>query len=184
MKIIKIFIAIITIAQLANAQPEPFNFYLRVGNDPNMILDGAYPDRSNDKKAKGLHNKYGFGFEWKHIRIGMDLESFTEIGFTKWTYLYADYKLNSGIKNITLFGGLEISQIKRYHPDFSYDQPNNYREYTTNPLLFGVNGEIQYRKYNSFLGLGIQANIHQAEDELKPYKDYRFQVFGNIYFYL
>ncbi len=81
---------------------------MRIGNDPNMLIRGAYPDRED--KAIGMHNKYGFGFEWESVRIGMDVESFSAIGFTKWTYLYADYKVASGIRNITLFGGLEMSQ--------------------------------------------------------------------------
>ena len=58
----------------AFAQPEPFDFFVRIGNDPNMAISGAYPDRED--KAIGLHNKYGFGFEWENVRIGMDIESF------------------------------------------------------------------------------------------------------------
>lgn len=176
-----IIIILLVISQSVFAQPEPFEFFVRIGNDPNMLIRGAYPDRED--KAIGMHNKYGFGFEWESVRIGMDVESFSAIGFTKWTYLYADYKVASGIKNITLFGGLEMLQIKRHHPDFSGSNPNNYREYTINPLLFGANGEILFRKEDSHFGIGIQANIHQAEDELKPYKKFRKQVFINLYFY-
>ena len=165
----------------AFAQPEPFDFFVRIGNDPNMAISGAYPNRED--KAIGLHNKYGFGFEWENVRIGMDIESFTAIGFTKWTYLYGDYKVASGIRNITFFAGLEMSQIKRHHPDFNGKDGNNYREYTINPFLLGGNLETVYRKENSHFGFGLQANIHQAEDELKPYKKYRKQVFVNLYFY-
>ena len=113
------------------AQPEPFSVYLRGGNDPNMIISGAYPDRG-ENNVYGLHNKYGFGIEWENTRLGMDIESFSEIGFTKWTYLYFDYKINP-IKNIFLFGGIEASQIKRHHPDYR-TSIENYREYTINPL--------------------------------------------------
>lgn len=176
-----IIITLLIISQSVFAQPEPFEFFVRIGNDPNMLIRGAYPDRED--KAIGMHNKYGFGFEWESVRIGMDVESFSAIGFTKWTYLYADYKVASGIRNITLFGGLEMSQIKRHHPDFSGSNPNNYREYTINPLLFGANIEAVFRIPRSPFGIGIQANIHQAEDELKPYKKFRKQVFGNLYFY-
>jgi hypothetical protein len=175
------FILIILSGYKAFAQPEPFEFFVRIGNDPNMAISGAYPDRED--KAIGLHNKYGFGFEWENVRIGMDVESFSAIGFTKWTYLYGDYKVASGIRNITLFGGLEMSQIKRHHADFDGNDKDNYREYTTNPLLFGANGEILFRKQNSHFGIGLQGNIHQAEDELKPYKKFRKQVFINLYFY-
>ena len=177
-------ICCIAFGMIASAQPADFDFYLRVGNDPNMLMKGAYPDREESGgNVRGLHNKYGFGFEWTYIRMGMDIESFSQIGFTKWTYLYADYKLKPGIKNITFFAGLEISQIKRHHPDFDGNNRNNYREYTTNPLLFGGNLETLYRKHDSNFGFGLQANIHQAEDELKPYKNYRFQVFVNLYFF-
>tara|TARA_R110000796_G_scaffold58965_2_gene135827 strand:+ start:985 stop:1530 length:546 start_codon:yes stop_codon:yes gene_type:complete len=174
-------ICCIAFGMIASAQPADFDFYLRVGNDPNMLIKGAYPDRLD--VVRGLHNKYGFGFEFEHARIGMDLESFSEIGFTKWTYLYFDYKLSSVIRNVNFFAGLEMSQIKRHHPDFNGSDPNNYREYTINPLLFGGNLEAVYRKDDSHFGFGLQANMHQAEDELKPYKKFRFQVFGNLYFY-
>jgi hypothetical protein len=187
------FILITLSGYKAFAQPEPFEFFVRIGNDPNMAISGAYPDRED--KAIGLHNKYGFGFEWENVRIGMDVESFSAIGFTKWTYLYGDYKIiidhtltipiigDVTIRNVNLFGGLEISQIKRHHPDFDGNNRNNYREYTTNPLLFGANGEILFRKENSNFAFGLQGNIHQAEDELKAYKKFRKQVFINIYFY-
>jgi hypothetical protein len=181
-KTILVFACIIILSNYkAFAQPEPFEFFVRIGNDPNMAISGAYPNRED--KAIGLHNKYGFGFEWENLRIGMDIESFSAIGFTKWTYLYGDYKVKSGIRNITLFGGLEMSQIKRHHADFNGNDKDNYREYTTNPLLFGANGEILFRKQNSHFGIGLQGNIHQAEDELKPYKKFRKQVFVNLYFY-
>ncbi len=175
------FILIILSSYKTFAQPEPFEFIVRIGNDPNMAISSAYADRED--KAIGLHNKYGFGFEWESVRIGMDVESFSAIGFTKWTYGYFDYKLKPNIRNITFFAGLEISQIKRHHPDFDGNNRNNYREYTTNPLLLGGNLETVYRKENSNFGFGLQANVHQAEDELKHYKDYRFQVFVNLYFY-
>jgi len=185
-----IIITLLIITQSVFAQPEPLEFFVRIGNDPNMLIRGAYPDRED--KAIGMHNKYGFGFEWESVRIGMDVESFSAIGFTKWTYLYVDYKIEVefnlpivgwNVRNITLFGGLEMSQIKRHHPDFNGSDPNNYREYTTNPLLFGANIEAVFRIPRSPFGIGIQANIHQAEDELKPYKKFRKQVFGNLYFY-
>ena len=174
-----ILICFVAFGMIAQAQ-RSFDFYLRVGNDPNMIINGAYPDRADE--VKGLHNKYGFGFEFENVRLGMDIESFSEIGFTKWTYLYVDYKLPV-IRNVNLFAGLEMSQIKRRNEDFHYSNPNNYREYTTNPLLFGGNLEAVYRMGNSHFGFGLQANIHQAEDKLKPYKKFRKQVFVNLYFY-
>jgi len=172
----------IVLASNLNAQPSEFEFFARVGNDPNMALFGAYPDR--EVKAKGLHNKYGIGFEWVNTRLGTDIESFSQIGFTKWTYFYFDYKVSDVIRNVNLFGGVEMSQVKRHHPDYAEEGSSEYREYTINPVLFGLNGEIQYRGDSSPLALGLQANIHQAEDELKPYKKYRFQVFVNLYFYL
>ena len=179
-----ILICCVAFGMIASAQsrkPATFDLYLRAGNDPNTLIRGVYSDR--DGRAVGMHNKYGFGLEFEHARIGMDIEIFSKIGFTKWTYLYVDYKVKSSIRNVNLFAGLEMSQIKRHHPDFSGSDPNNYREYTTNPLLFGGNLEAVYRKHNSHFGFGIQANMHQVEDELKPYKDFRTQVFANLYFY-
>ena len=59
-----------------------------------------------------------------------------------------------------------MSAIKRTHETaLHHNNPQN---------LFGANLEIQYRLNN--IGIGLQGNIHQAEDDLKPYKDYRKQV--------
>lgn len=178
-KVMLILIAMLLFGSLSLAQPKPFDFIIYGGIDVKMLTVGAHPQRQD--KQKGLDYKLGIGFDWENTRLRTEIQSFKEINFTKWTYLAFDYKLQP-IQNFYLYAGAEISQIKRGHPYFDGSDPNNYREFTINPVIFGINLEVQYRYKN--IGFGIQGNIHQAEDELKKYKKYRKQVHFVVFVYL
>ena len=161
---------ILTFINKCNAQ-EPYELIFEVGADVKMATVGTHP--GEDKNIKGLDFIVGFGFEWEHIRLTNQFQSFQKIGFYKWTYLKADYK-SKLIKNMFGYVGLEMSAIKRTHAEALHPRnPQN---------RFGANLELQYR-LNQF-AVSLQANIHQAEDDLKPYKDYRKQLHLKlIYFY-
>lgn len=183
----KLTLIALLLCSMANAQ----EFFISLGNDPNMITRGAYPKRG-EENVYGMHNKLSIGFELEDWRAQMSIESFAELGFTKWTYARIDRKfkldtyihwLDIDIRNINGFIGLEIGQVKRRNFVLDYTS-DNYREYEINPILFGANAEIVYHKPNSFLGAGLQLNTHQAEDKLKPYKKYRWQIYVNVYLYL
>lgn len=153
------------------SQPEPYKLIFEAGFDPTMAVQGAHPERDNPKK--GLDFIVGFGFEWENFRVTNQFQSFQEIGFYKWTYLKPDFK-HEILKNLVGFAGLEMSAIKRTHDQALHkNNPQN---------VFGANLELQY-KLNDF-ALSIQANIHQAEEDLKPYKDYRKQVHFKLVYYL
>lgn len=180
MRDLKLVLVMIVMVYIKSySQAPPFDFILYGGLDPNMLINGAYPDREDP--AKGFDYKVGYGFDWEHIRLRMEVQSFEVIHFTKWTYMAFDYKLNP-FKEFYLYGGVEVGQIKRRHIDYLDPKSSYYRENVTNPVIFGLNGELQYR-FNR-IGLAIQANIHQAEDDLKKYKSYRFQVHAVIIIYL
>lgn len=158
-----------------------FKTVFSAGLDPKMATVGAHPDRPDNTPS--LDAEFSFGFEWEYTRILMQIKSHKEVNFFKWTYIQADYKQQL-FKNIYAYAGLEVSQIKKHHPDFSYDQPDNYREYTINPMQFGANLELQYKLFNNAFGIAVQASIYQSEDELKPYKKYRKEVTTTLFFYL
>ena len=153
---------ILTFVNKCNAQPEPYKLIFEVGADIKMLTLGSHP--GEDKNIKGLDFIVGFGFEWENIRITNQFQSFQKLGFYKWTYLKPDYKIT--INDFYIFAGLEMSAIKRTHKEAL--RPRNPQN------VLGANLEIQYRLNN--IAIGIQANIHQAEDDLKPYKDYRKQA--------
>ncbi len=153
---------ILTFVNKCNAQPEPYKLIFEVGADIKMLTLGSHP--GEDKNIKGLDFIVGFGFEWESIRITNQFQSFQKLGFYKWTYLKPDYKIT--VNDFYIFAGLEMSAIKRTHKEAL--RPRNPQN------VFGANLEIQYRLNN--VAIGIQGNIHQAEDDLKPYKDYRKQA--------
>ncbi len=67
-----------------------------------------------------------------------------------------------------------MSALKRTHETSSIpNQPEN---------LYGVNLELQYR-INQF-AISLQGNIHKAEADLRPYKDYRKQMHLKLTYYL
>lgn len=156
----------------AVSQPAPHQVFFEAGTDLSMPIKGAYPDREGSEKIKGFDFLLGIGIEWDHIRLSNQIQSFQKIGFFKWTFAKADYK-TSLFKNVNGFIGLECSQLKRLHDQaIHYNNPEN---------VFGANAEIQYRKNN--LAFSAQLNIHEAEEDLKPYKDYRWQVHAKAIIY-
>jgi len=163
---------------ISNAQPAPNTFFMSFGADIKMLTVGAHPERESARK--GLDWKAAFGWEFSNTRVRMEAQSFAEIGFTKWTYLAFDMKINI-TKHIKLFAGLETSGIKRHHPDANFRDPYNYIKYNHSWLLLGANAEIQFR-IGSF-GIAVQGNLHQAEEELKPYKKSRKQVHFTVFYF-
>lgn len=169
------------IAQRATTPRPDFKTVFSIGLDPKMATVGAHPNRENNTPS--LDYEISFGFEWENTRLLMQVKNHKKINFFKWTYLQLDYKKEL-FKNVYGFTGLEIGQIKRKHPNASFDNPNNYRDVTINPIIFGANLELQYKLLDDRFGIGAQASIYQAEDELKQYKKYRKDVTLTIFFYL
>ena len=149
---------------------EPYELIFEGGADLKMLTLGSHP--GEDKNVKGLDFIVGFGFEWEHIRVSNQFQSFQKIGFYKWTYLKSDYRAKL-FKNVFGYAGLEMSALKRTHEtSLRSNQPEN---------LYGANLELQYR-LNQF-AISLQGNIHKAEDDLRPYKDYRKQIHLKIQYY-
>jgi hypothetical protein len=167
---IMIFLVIgILVVSTCKAQ-EPHEIFFSGGADLKMLTVGSHP--GEEKNVKGFDFIVGFGFEWEHIRVSNQFQSFQELGFYKWTYLKPDYRKKL-IKNVFGYVGLEMSAIKRTHKEALH--PNNPEN------VFGANIELQYR-LNQF-AISLQYNIHQAEEDLKPYKDYRKQLHTKIIVY-
>lgn len=163
------------------AQQRNFDVLLSAGFDPKMATIGAHPDRPNNKPS--LDYELSFGFEWENTRILTQYKSHKEVNFEKWTYIQFDYK-RAVLNNVYLYGGLEVSQIKKTHPNASYDQMDNYRDVTINPIIFGANLEVQYKLLDDMFGVAGQFSIYQSEDELKKYKKYRKEVTLTVFIYL
>lgn len=173
-------VAAMTLAQ-AQDKARNFDFVFSAGIDPKMAAVG--PHKEAPDNSSSLDVEFSAGFEWSNTRLLMQLKSHEAVNFLKWTYLQFDYKQET-IKNLYLYGGLEISQIKIHHPDYSYDQPDNYREHTINPMQLGINLELQYKFFNDRAGVAVQFGMYQSEDELKPFKKYRKDVTTTLFFYL
>lgn len=164
-----------------NAQDRNFDIVFSVGFDPKMAVVGSHPDRENNKPS--LDYELSFGFEWENTRILTQYKSHKEVNFEKWTYVQFDYK-RAVLRNVYLYGGLEFSQIKKRHPKASYDQLDNYRDVTINPIIFGANLEAQWKFLDDRFGIGGQFSIYQSEDELKQYKKYRKEFTLTAFIYL
>lgn len=163
------------------AQQRNFDVVFSLGIDPKMVTIGSHPDRPNNKPS--LDYEVSFGFEWENTRVLTQYKSHKEVNFEKWTYAQVDYK-RSVLKNVYLYGGLEVSQIKKTHPNASYDQMDNYRDVTINPIIFGANLESQWKFLDDKFGIGGQFSVYQSEDELKKYKKYRKEVTLTVFIYL
>jgi len=166
-----------------NAQNNDRNFEIlfSLGIDPKMATLGAHPKAENNKPS--LDYEASFGFEWEKSRIMMQYKSHKEVNFSKWTYIQYDLK-RTLLRNVYVYGGLEFSQIIKKHPDASYDQPNNYRDVTINPIIFGGNLEVQWKFLDDKFGLGSQFSIYQSEDELREYKKFRKEFTITLFIYL
>ncbi len=145
-----------------------------IGQDIRMAYEGPYYNKAND--IGPTWNIEGrILLELEKWRLWTAYEVHQEINYTKWTFLALDYSIkNFPIRNTTVYGGVEISEILRtevkdYHP--SRDHSN---------FLLGINGEIKYRPNKSAVGISISASIFQAEMSLRQYKEYRTEVFFNV----
>lgn len=178
----KLFLLLIAFSMKATAQTTDFDVVFSGGIDPKMATVGAHPDREGNKPS--LDYEFSFGFDFPNTRILMQLKSHSEIHFLKWTYIQFDYKKEI-IESLYAYGGLEFGQIKKDHrQDADFGSLTNYREFTINPLIFGLNLELQYKFYDNRFGAGLQFGMYQSEDELKPYKKYRKDITATLFLYL
>jgi len=177
----KLLLALL-LTNLASAQETSRNFKLlfSLGFDPKMATIGAHPKQENNKPS--LDYEISFGFEWEKSRLMIQYKNHKEVNFEKITYMQYDLK-RTVFKNVYVYGGLEVSQIIKTHPDASYNQPDNYRKITINPIIFGSNLELQYKFLNDKFGIGSQFSIYQSEDELREYKKFRKEVTITLFVY-
>jgi len=157
-----------------------FKVLFSLGFDPKMAILGPHPKQENNKPS--LDYEVSFGFEWEKSRIMAQYKNHKAVNFEKFTLQY-DLKRNP-FKNIYVYGGLEYSIIKKKHPDANYNDPNNYRDVTINPIIFGGNLELQWKFLNDKFGLSSQFSIYQSEDELREYKKFRKEVTVALFIYL
>jgi len=178
----KLLLIVLLITSLSNAQQteRDFKFLLSLGVDPRMATVGPHDGQENNKPTLDIEGS--IGFEWENNRIMMQYKSHKAINFAKWTYIQYDLKTNL-FKNVYGYGGLEVSQIIKKHPDALYDQPDNYRDTTINPIIFGANLEVQWKFNDDKFGIGSQFSMYQAEDELKEYKKFRKEVTITLFMY-
>tara|TARA_R110002020_G_scaffold472874_1_gene701409 strand:- start:1132 stop:1668 length:537 start_codon:yes stop_codon:yes gene_type:complete len=155
------------------SQSRPYDLVFGIGVDPKMALEGAHKGREGNKPS--LDIEASFGFEWENTRLLTKYKHHEAINFSKWTYFAFDYKREL-FNNFYGFAGLEMGQIKRTHPDAHGSKPDNYREVTINPIIFGANAELQYKFFREQISMGLQFSFYQSEDEVKEYKKYRKDV--------
>lgn len=176
------FIIVVNIAQSQIDRTGPYhkaNFDIVFSAGLSSLI--IEPEIRDDKTT--IAPEFSFGLEWQKTRILMQIKYNADVNFMKWTYLQFDFK-QPLIKNVYVYGGLEVSQIKKKHTDASYDQADNYRDVTINPMQLGINLELQYKFLNNRGGVAIQGSLYQSEDELKPSKKYRKDVTLALFFYL
>jgi hypothetical protein len=179
----KKLILMLLFSTVAIAQNNDRNFEVvfSLGIDPKMATLGAHPGEEGNKPS--LDYEVSFGFEWENSRLLTQYKNHKAVNFSKWTYIQYDLK-RSPFKNIYVYGGLEASLIRKKHPDASYDQPDNYRDVTINPMIFGANLEVQWKFNNDKFGIGSQFSIYQSEDELREYKQFRKEFTIAFFVYL
>lgn len=158
-----------SIGAIAQNNDRNFEVLFSLGIDPRMAIFG--PHYGEEENKPSLDVEASFGLEWEKSRIMAQYKNHKAVNFEKFSLQY-DLKRNP-FKNIYVYGGLEYSIIKKKHPDASYDQPDNYRDVTINPIIFGANLEVQWKFANDKFGVGTQFSIYQAEDELRDYKQFR-----------
>lgn len=179
-KIIKLLLLLFALQVNAQDNSRNFKILFSLGIDPKMATLGAHPGEENNKPS--LDYEASFGFEWEKSRIMAQYKNHKAVNFEKFTLQY-DLK-RSPFKNIYVYGGLEYSIIKKKHPDASYDQPENYRDVTINPIIFGANLELQWKFLDDKFGVASQFSIYQSEDELREYKKFRKEVTITLFIYL
>lgn len=164
-----ILMLLVSIGAFAQNNDRNFEFLFSLGVDPKMATLGAHPKQEGNKPSLDIEGS--FGFEWETNRIMAQYKNHKAVNFEKFTVQY-DLK-RMPFKNIYVYAGLEYSIIKKKHPDASYDQPDNYRDVTVNPIILGANLEAQWKFANDKFGVGTQFSIYQSEDELREYKQFR-----------
>lgn len=175
MKTIKSTILFLLLSLTGIAQ-EKAKLVFGLGIDPKMAIYGAHIERPSNSPS--LDIEASLGVERETFRYLMQVKSHKAVNFFKWTYIQIDYK-KEVLSNLYVYGGLEMSAIRKTHPDAHYTSINNYRRVTVNPLTPGANLEIQYKV--GVLGFALQGSIYQAEDELRGYKPIRTDVTAIIY---
>jgi len=176
-----ILMLLISIGATAQKNDRNFDVIFSLGIDPRMATLGAHYEEVDNKPS--LDYEFSFGFEWENSRIMTQYKNHKAVNFEKITYIQYDLK-RSPFKNVYVYGGLEASLIKKKHPDASYDQPDNYRDVTINPIIFGGNLELQWKFFDDKFGVASQFSIYQAEDELRDYKQFRKEVTITLFIYL
>jgi hypothetical protein len=178
----KIFLLALLATGLSNAQNNDrnFDFLFSLGFDPKMATLGPHPKEEGNKPSLDIEGS--FGFEWETNRIMVQYKNHKAINFEKFSFQY-DLK-RMPFRNIYVYAGLEYSIIKKKHPDASYDQPDNYRDVTVNPIILGANLEAQWKFADDKFGIATQFSIYQSEDELREYKKFRKEVTIALFIYL
>lgn len=175
-----LFMLLISIGAVAQNNDRDFEVLFSLGIDPRMAIFGPHYGEEGNKPS--LDFEASFGLEWEKSRVMVQYKNHKAVNFEKFSLQY-DLKRNP-FKNIYVYGGLEYSIIKKKHPDASYDQPDNYRDVTINPIILGANLEVQWKFANDNFGVGTQFSICQAEDELREYKQFRKEVTITFFVYL
>ena len=173
MKTIKLLLLLASTVCVAQ---EKAKLVLGLGIDPKMAIYGAHIERPSNSPS--LDIEASIGFERETFRYLMQIKSHKAVNFFKWTYIQVDYK-REVLPNLYVYGGLEMSAIRKTHPDAHYTKSDNYRRVTVNPLTPGANLEIQYKV--GVVGFALQGSVCQAEDELRKYKPIRTDVTAIIY---
>lgn len=146
-------------------------------------MTSAGPHQINNGTSPSVGTEVSFGFEWENTRLLMQLMFHNQVNYFKWTYFQFDYKQET-FKNLYVYGGLELAQIKITHPDAHYSTPENYRDVTINPVQLGANLELQYKFLNNHAGIAVQGSMYRAEEQLRPIQKFRKELALALFIYL
>ena len=174
MKTIKtLLLLLIATVSYSQQWERDFDIVFGLGIDPRMAIYGPHIERPSNSPS--LDIEASFGFEWENTRLLQQVKFHKAVNFFKWTYFQIDYKKEI-VPNLYGYAGLEMSAIRKTHPDAHYTKIDNYRRVTVNPLTPGANLELQYKILDGSMGFFLQSSVYQAEDELREYKPVRFDV--------
>lgn len=173
-------IALILITVECTAQNK-YKLSATISIDPEMLINGAShdykPGGSLDWEVKAQYNRE----KW---RLGMAYKKHALIKFQKFTWIEFDWKFNNVIfENLTIYTGIELSDITRHYPDAHYSNPDNYIPILTTNFLPGLQGAIEYKILNGFIGLSLEGSIYKSEEKLRDLKPYRYDVTAQIIIY-
>lgn len=143
-----------------------------------------YPDISSSLDIEfsiGLDIEF---YDDQGIRIRTAWQTHPAIGYDKLTFPAVDYMLKNHLgiwlfENFNSYAGAEFGVIYRYHPDATYDQPNNYLK-TVKSFSVGLNVELEYN-FTDHIAIGVGSNWFVAEYDLKKDdKHFRFETHGAL----